>query len=63
MRLNPEKGVARNTTLKENLLIMYVSILNKIPLIITGSPGSSKTLAMNIIINAMKGNNSDDHFL
>ena len=62
-RLNPEKGIARNTALKENLLIMYVSILNKIPLIITGTPGSSKTVSINIIINSMKGNNSEDPFL
>jgi len=36
--------------------------MNQIPLIITGNPGSSKTLAMNIILKYFKGKLSSDTF-
>ena len=58
-----ETGIAKNNALKENLFIMFVSIMNKIPLFLTGSPGTSKTLAINIIISSLKGKNSTDSFL
>ncbi len=37
---------------------MFVSIINKIPLFVCGPPGTSKTLALNIILKEMKGEES-----
>lgn len=48
-------GIGKNTPLKENIFVMITCILNKIPLFITGKPGSSKTLALNLVTKSMKG--------
>lgn len=48
-------GIGVNMSLKENLFVIATCIRNMIPLFITGKPGSSKTLAMNLIIKSMKG--------
>lgn len=42
-------GVAANQALSENLLLMIVSIETRIPLVVVGQPGSSKSLALQII--------------
>ncbi len=48
-------GIGKNTALKENVFVIITCIRNKIPLFITGKPGSSKTLAMNLVTKSMKG--------
>ena len=52
--------IAKNTALKENVFMMFVSIELKIPLFIVGKPGSSKSLAKTIISNNMQGNKCQD---
>eukprot|EP01083_Nonionella_stella_P310494 1103256_1 len=42
-------GIAWNQTLKENLFVLLTCIQTKIPCILVGKPGSSKTLALSII--------------
>lgn len=42
---------------------MYISIVNKIPIILSGNPGCSKTLSVNLIIEALRGKNSNDELL
>ncbi|CAE8735076.1 unnamed protein product [Polarella glacialis] len=42
-------GVAANQALKENIFVMVVCIDARVPLITVGKPGSSKSLAMQII--------------
>ena len=59
-RINPDKEIARNFALKDNLFHLFVAILNKIPLFITGNPGCSKTLSVNLLINSLKGIDSKD---
>lgn len=54
--------IGRNTPLKENIFVIFTCIMNKIPLFITGKPGSSKTLAMNLIVKSMRGNDSKHEF-
>ena len=49
------KGIAKNRALKENLFSSLFCILNKIPIIICGKPGRSKTLSIQILQNSMKG--------
>ena len=54
-----EKGIALNRALKENLFTIFVSIINRVPLIIVGKPGTSKSLSFQILYNSMKGQYSD----
>ena len=52
--------IAKNTALKENVFMMFVSIELKIPLFVIGKPGSSKSLAKTIVSNNMQGNKCQD---
>lgn len=56
------RGIGKNESLKENVFAIITMIMNKIPLFITGKPGSSKTLAMNLVSKSMKGNGSNSEF-
>ena len=49
------KGIAKNRALLENLFSLYFCTVNKIPLIICGKPGSTKTLSQKLLQNALKG--------
>eukprot|EP00347_Sterkiella_histriomuscorum_P013947 403362749 len=55
-------GIGKNDSLKENVFSIIIMILNKIPLFIAGKPGSSKTLAMNLVLKTMKGQGSSKDF-
>lgn len=55
-------GIGKNNPLSENIFVTVTCILNQIPLIITGNPGSSKTLAMNLILKSFKGPISNNEF-
>jgi Cdc6-like AAA superfamily ATPase len=55
-------GIGRNTPLKENIFVIFTCLMNKIPLFVTGKPGSSKTLAMNLVMKSMKGKSSSKEF-
>ena len=59
---NIEKGIGKTLILLENLFTLFVCINIKIPIIICGKPGYSKSLSMKIIENSMKGENSDNEF-
>ena len=54
--INP--AISQNRTLKENCFCISICILNKIPLFITGEPGTSKTLSFMIVMNQLKGKTS-----
>lgn len=55
-------GIGKNESLRENVFSIITMILNKIPLLIIGKPGSSKTLAMNLVLKTMKGDRSKEEF-
>eukprot|EP00347_Sterkiella_histriomuscorum_P006051 403354251 len=55
-------GIGINDSLKENVFAIITMIRNKIPLFITGKPGSSKTLAMNLVLKSMRGKSSQNDF-
>jgi hypothetical protein len=57
-----EGGVAMNDALSENCFVTIVCILNRIPIFIVGKPGSSKTLAIQIIGNNLLGEQSPKKF-
>ena len=56
-------SIALNTALCENLFMIFVSILNKVPIFVIGKPGSSKSLAMEIIASRFNGEVSRNDFL
>ena len=57
-----EPGVALNAALAENLYVVVVCILNRIPAFVVGKPGSSKTLALQIIASNLQGARSPRPF-
>jgi len=59
MNFEKEKGIALNRALRENLFTCFISIVNNIPLIIVGKPGTGKSLSFQILYNSMKGKNSE----
>ena len=61
-KVNIPPGIAKNSTLLENLFSLFVCIVNKIPLIICGKPGTSKSLSFQILYDSMKGERSDNDF-
>eukprot|EP00761_Pharyngomonas_kirbyi_P011055 gb/GECH01011079.1/.p1 GENE.gb/GECH01011079.1/~~gb/GECH01011079.1/.p1 ORF type:complete len:1561 (+),score=386.09 gb/GECH01011079.1/:1-4683(+) len=62
-RMNPDNGIAHNEALCENIFMLVVCISNNIPIFVIGEPGSSKSLAMELIATNMKGKQSGDSFL
>ena len=56
------EGIAKNNQLKENIFLLFFCIINKIPLIICGKPGRSKTLSFKILENSMRGDLSPTPF-
>ena len=48
-------GISKNESLKENLFISFFCIINKLPIIILGKSGTSKSLAIKILQKSMKG--------
>ena len=63
MEVRNEKGIGLNTSLKENIFLMFFSIYANIPLIVVGKPGCSKSLSIQLIIRIMRGEFSDSNFL
>ena len=62
MHIEKNKGIALNRALRENLFTIFVCIINKVPLIIVGKPGTSKSLSFQIVYNTMKGKYSENEF-
>ena len=40
-----DKGIDHNKSLRENILLLFISLVTKIPLIIMGKPGSGNSLS------------------
>ena len=57
-----EPGIGKNNILKENIFLMFISIITRIPLIICGKPGCSKSLSFQLIFRSMKGKFSNSGF-
>ncbi|CAG2207748.1 RNF213 [Mytilus edulis] len=51
-------GTALNTALQENVFMLLVCILNKIPIFLVGKPGCSKSLSMQLIRSNLRGKDS-----
>ena len=57
------KNIARNAALSENVFMMAVCTELRIPLFVVGKPGSSKSLAKDVISTHMKGDDSKNDLL
>lgn len=55
----PEKNIAKNRALKENTFCTFVCVMNKIPILIIGCPGSSKSLSIRILASNFIGKSSE----
>ena len=55
-------GIAKTRTLKENLFASVICTACRLPLIIVGAPGSSKTLSFNLALANLKGAESRHNF-
>lgn len=61
--MRTEPGIAWNDSLSENVVMIVVSILTKIPIFVVGVPGSSKSLAFRVVQNNFRGKSSENDFL
>ncbi|RHZ50618.1 hypothetical protein Glove_494g23 [Diversispora epigaea] len=61
-RMNIPPNTALNEALLENVLAMTVCILTRIPVFIIGETGSSKSLAIQLISQNLRGEYSNDQF-
>jgi hypothetical protein len=61
-RMQCPPNMAHNESLLENVLVMIVCILTKIPLFLIGAPGSSKSLAIHLINSNLRGSSSNDEY-
>ena len=62
-RMELPEGTANNAALRENVFVILVCILNKIPVFVVGKPGCSKSLSMQVIRSNLRGKDSKDPFL
>ena len=62
-RMELPEGTAKNAALRENVFVMLVCILNRIPVFVVGKPGCSKSLSMQIIRSNLRGKDAEDSFL
>ena len=61
-QIQPDDGIGRNTLLKENAFLLFVSILTNIPLIIIGKPGTGKSLSVQLLNKSLKGEYSNKKY-
>jgi hypothetical protein len=61
-RMQCPPNIAHNESLLENVLVMIVCILTRIPLFLIGASGSSKSLAIRLISSNLRGSNSNDKY-
>ena len=55
-------GIAKTQALKENLFAIIMCTMTHTPLIITGAPGSSKTLSFNLVVTNLRGQESKNEY-
>ena len=60
--LTNQEGYGKNKALCENIFSEFICILLKMPLIICGKPGSSKSLSIRLLLDVMNGEKSNIEF-
>eukprot|EP00004_Rigifila_ramosa_P000685 TRINITY_DN1070_c1_g1_i5.p1 TRINITY_DN1070_c1_g1~~TRINITY_DN1070_c1_g1_i5.p1 ORF type:complete len:5524 (-),score=1141.71 TRINITY_DN1070_c1_g1_i5:23-16453(-) len=61
-RAATSEGIARNTALRENLFMLFTCACNEVSLFLVGRPGSSKSLALDLLVRTMGRTRADDPF-
>lgn len=61
-RMDLPQGIAKNTALCENVFVILVCILNRIPVFVVGKPGCSKSLSVQLIKSNLRGKDSSDKY-
>jgi len=61
-RMDLPQGIAKNTALCENVFVILVCILNRIPVFVVGKPGCSKSLSVQLIKSNLRGKDSSDRY-
>ena len=61
-RMKISDGTALNLALRENIFAIIPCVLNKIPILICGKPGCSKSLAIQLITSNLRGDKSHDKY-
>jgi hypothetical protein len=61
-RMQCPPNTSYNEALLENVLVMIVCILTRIPLFLVGATGSSKSLAIRLISSNLRGSDSNDKY-
>ena len=61
-RMDLPQGIAKNTALCENVFVILICILNRIPIFLVGKPGCSKSLSVQLIKNNLRGRDSTDPY-
>lgn len=57
-----DKGIGKNKLLRENIFLLFVCLITRIPLIIIGKPGSGKSLSVQLMLKSMRGKFSKSDF-
>ena len=60
-RIIIDKGISKNTALKENIFALFNCIMNYIPIFICGKPVCSKTLSLELLRASLNGKESLDN--
>ncbi|CAF4517450.1 unnamed protein product, partial [Rotaria socialis] len=55
-------GTATNRALTDNIFVLIACIINRIPVILCGKPGCSKTSSVQIVISNLKGKKSKNEY-
>ena len=63
MNFNLWPNIAHNGALLENVFVMFVCILNRIPVFVVGKPGNSKSLAIQLLDSSLRSDSSQDRLL
>ncbi|CAF4352730.1 unnamed protein product, partial [Didymodactylos carnosus] len=61
-RMELPPGTALNRALCDNIFVIFVCVLNRLPVILCGKPGCSKTSSVQIVITSLKGKKSNDPY-
>jgi hypothetical protein len=56
------ENIAKNPPLIENVFFLVISIMAKLPVLLIGAPGSSKSLSVSLIQSNLKGKKSPSNF-
>ncbi|KAL4499715.1 hypothetical protein ABPG72_017255 [Tetrahymena utriculariae] len=62
-QLEVPQNVVKNISFKQNALLFFFCIVNRVPVCLIGPPGCSKSLSLKCLISSMKGKKSKKEFL